>query len=465
MTVTISTTRADVDEVDDDAVGDIRLDRTGPLLPLVGADALVPLVTGEEIRYANLDLAASAPALVAVNDRVQEALAWYSSVHRGAGFHSQVTTAAYESARESVRRFVGGRVDDVVVFTRNTTDSLNLLASAVAVHGPVLALDVEHHANLLPWRRFDVTTIESAATLAETVAALEEELARRHYALLAVTGISNVTGESLPLGHLARVAHRHGARIAVDGAQLVPHRRVDLADRDIDYLAFSGHKLYAPFGAGALIGRRDWLDQAPPHLPGGGAVRQVGLLDTQWRDAPERHEGGTPNSIGVIALAAACETLDRVDGTELQRHEQRLVETLVGRLSRIDGVRIARLWPDSTYPAGIVTFVVDGYPAALVAAVLSAEHGVGVRDGRFCAHPLLRRLGLPDGAVRASVGVGTTSEDVERLGEALEALVLNGPRWTYRVDDGHYVPTDDPRRLPAFLGGGPLAASVDPCLS
>jgi selenocysteine lyase/cysteine desulfurase len=439
--------------------------RTEPLLPVVGADALVPLVTGGEVRYANLDLAASAPALVAVNDRVQEALAWYSSVHRGAGFHSQVTTAAYESARETVRRFVGGRVDDVVVFTKNTTHSLNLLASAVAPHGPVLALDLEHHANLLPWRRFEVTILESQATLVGTVAALEEELARRHYAVLAVTGISNVTGESLPLRHLARVAHRHGTRIAVDGAQLVPHRRVDLEDTEIDYLAFSGHKLYAPFGAGVLVGRRDWLDQAPPHLAGGGAVRNVGLVDTQWRDAPERHEGGTPNSIGVIALAAACEALDLVTRAELQRHEQRLVEALVERLSQIDGVQIARLWPDSVDSAGIVTFVVDGYPAALVAAVLSAEHGIGVRDGRFCAHPLLHRLGLSDGAVRASVGVGTGSDDVARLAEALEALVQNGPRWTYRDDDGHVVPDADPRRLPAFLGGGPLAAAVEPCLS
>jgi selenocysteine lyase/cysteine desulfurase len=440
------------------------LNRIQPLLPVVGADVEVPLVQGRAVRYVNLDIAASAPALTAVNERVQQALTWYASVHRGAGFHSQVSTTAYESARESIRTFVGGRTSDVVVFTRNTTDSLNLLASAVPVGERVLVLDIEHHANLLPWRNAAVTTLVAAETLAGTLAKVEEELGRTRYALLAVTGVSNVTGEALPIGLLATLAHLHGARLAVDGAQLVPHRRVDLATLGIDYLAFSGHKLYAPFGAGVLIGPRDWLDAAPAYLAGGGAIREVGTASTEWAASPQRHEAGSPNTVGVTALAAACDVLGALDPAVLAQHERDLHGQLIEGLAAIDGVHTARIWPDSQDPAGIVIFTVDGYRPGLVAAVLSAEYGIGVRDGRFCAHPLLARMGLPDGAVRASMGVNSSTDDVHRLIEALRAVVATGPSWTYRVENGRYLANNDPRRLPDFLGGGPLGnTAASPC--
>jgi selenocysteine lyase/cysteine desulfurase len=436
------------------------LERIAPLAPVVGSEVAVPLVEGGSVRYANLDVAASAPALTAVSERVEQLLPWYASVHRGAGFHSQVSTAAYETARESVRTFVGGRDTDVVVFTRNTTDSLNLLASAIPAGGRVLVLDIEHHANLLPWRSREVTTLPAADTLAETILRLELELAVGEYALLAVTGVSNVTGESLPLTRLAELAHRYGARLAVDGAQLVPHRRVDLGAQGIDYLAFSGHKLYAPFGAGVVIGARDWLDGAPAYLAGGGAVRQVGPTSVEWVASPERHEAGTPNTVGVAALAAACDVLAALDPDELDEHERTLHGRLIDGLSAINGVHIARIWSDSQEPAGIVTFAVDGYQPGLIAAVLSAEYGIGVRDGRFCAHPLLARFGLREGAVRASIGLNSSSDDVDRLAAAVDEIVRVGPRWTYQLDDGRYLPDHDPRRLPAFLGGGPLGRSA-----
>jgi selenocysteine lyase/cysteine desulfurase len=282
----------------------------GPLADVVGAGLDVPLVTGGSVRYANLDYAASAPALRAVADRVTELLPLYSSVHRGAGYASAVCTSAYEAARATLASFTGARPDDVVVFTRNTTDALNLLAAAVP--GPVVHLDIEHHANLLPWqsRPAGARVVAARATLPETLRAVRDELARTPAALLAVTGASNVTGECLPVAELAGIAHAHGARIAVDGAQLVPHRRVDLAASGIDYLAFSGHKMYAPFGAGALVGHGDWLDAAPPYLAGGGAVREVRLDATDWAASPARHEGGTPNVVGAVALAAACQVVD-----------------------------------------------------------------------------------------------------------------------------------------------------------
>jgi selenocysteine lyase/cysteine desulfurase len=250
----------------------------------------------------------------------------------------------------------------------------------------------------------------------------------------------------------------------VDGAQLVPHRPVDLASLGVDYLAFSGHKLYAPFGAGVLIGPRDWLDAAPAYLAGGGAVREVGIASTEWASSPERHEAGSPNIVGVAALAAACDVLGALDPAVLAKHECDLHRQLIEGLAAIDGVHTARIWPDSEDPAGIVTFTVDGYQPGLVAAVLSAEYGIGVRDGRFCAHPLLARLGLPEGGVRASLGVNSSTDDVYRLIDAVTDLIAAGPSWTYRVENGQYLAYNDPRRLPDFLGGGPLGnTAASPC--
>lgn len=436
-------------------------------LPVVGSDTLVPLVDGRFVTYANLDCAASAPALRAVADRVAEVLPLYASVHRGAGYLSQVSTALYEASRRAIGSFVGARRDDVTVVTRNTTDALNLLAGCVpegvdGAPGRVLVLDVEHHANLLPWQRAagGATVLAAETTVAGTLAALRAELAAAPYALLAVTGASNVTGESLPVAELVAAAHAAGARLALDGAQLVPHRRFSLAETGVDYVAFSGHKTYAPFGSGALVGRRDWLDTGVPYLAGGGAVRQVGVDDVVWTDAPARHEAGSPNVVGAVALAAACDALAALPEGELAEHEAVLRTRLVDGLSAVPGVRVVTAWADAVDPVGVVTFSVVGHDPGLVAAYLSAEHGIGVRDGRFCAHPLLARLGYDAGAVRASVGVGTTLDEVDRLVTALHAYVATGPSAAYEVVDGCWSVVDDPRPLPAGSGLTGLIATA-----
>ncbi|HEX3258963.1 MAG TPA: aminotransferase class V-fold PLP-dependent enzyme, partial [Pseudonocardia sp.] len=209
---------------------------------LVGAHLRVPLVTGGDAPYANLDLAASAPALEDVAAHVTQLLPYYSSVHRGAGYASQVCTGVLEAARDTVGAFLGARPDDVVVFGRNTTDALNLLAAAVP--GEVVCLDVEHHANLLPWRSRRV--VPARATVSATLTALAAALRARPAALVAVTGASNVTGEVLPIAEVVEIAHAAGARVVLDAAQLAPHRRVDIAAWGVDYVAVSGHKLYAP---------------------------------------------------------------------------------------------------------------------------------------------------------------------------------------------------------------------------
>ncbi|ACZ32119.1 Cysteine desulfurase [Xylanimonas cellulosilytica DSM 15894] len=445
-----------------------RVDGIAPALPVVGADTLVPLVDGRRVPYANLDVAASAPALEAVADHVARVLPLYASVHRGAGYLSQVSTALYEQARRTIGAFVGARDDDGVIVTRNTTDALNLLAGclpadpATGQPGRVLVLDIEHHANLLPWQRTtDTTVLTGGPSVAATLAALRDELRESGpYALVATTGASNVTGESLPVAAVVEAAHAAGARVVLDGAQLVPHRPFSLAETGVDYVAYSGHKTYAPYGAGALVGRRDWLDAGTPYLAGGGAVKRVRVTETAWHDGPARHEAGSPNVIGAVALAAAADALRAVDPAELALHEAALRDRLVVGLGNLDRVQVVRCWDDAVDPVGVVTFTVTGYDPGLVAAYLSAEHGIGVRDGRFCAHPLLGRLGFDAGAVRASVGVGTPGSDVERLIAAVAALVEHGPQAQYDVVDGLWVVVDDPRPVPEGLGLDGLLATA-----
>jgi selenocysteine lyase/cysteine desulfurase len=415
----------------------------GPLAELADAVTEVPLVDGTTTRFVNFDYAASAPPLASVHRVVTTTLAHYASIHRGQSYLSRVSTAAYERARSIVGEALGAREDDVTVFTRNTTDALTLLAAATP--GRVVHLDIEHHANLLPWRAGQWSAVLAQPTAQATLAALERELLRSPAALVTVTGASNVTGECPPLAALAQIAHRHGARLAVDGAQLAPHRVIDMSATGIDYLGCSGHKLYAPYGAGALIGRRDWLDAAAPHQPGGGAVLSVGLDHVQWKTSPARHEGGTPNLVGAVSLGAAFEALHEIGFEAVREHEQELYGQLVEGLARLS-IRPLRIWPDHEDLVGVASFNVPGHRADLVAAYLSAEHGIGVRGGKFCAHPLLERFGLSDaGAVRASIGLGTSSEDVAALLQALDRLISDGPGWAYAVRDGYVSPTPDPR--------------------
>jgi selenocysteine lyase/cysteine desulfurase len=421
-----------------------------PLLPTVGRDTRTPLVTGGDVVLAGLDNAATAPALQAVADHVVSVLPYYGSVHRGAGLTSRVSTDLYEAARAELGRFVGAREDDVVVITRNTTDALTLLAHSLPTGASVVHLDVEHHANILPWRGHHARVVVGAATVGETLEALEAELRRHPTALLAVTGASNVTGEALPLAAVVDLAHRNGARVVVDAAQLAPHRRIDLTGSGVDYVAFSGHKLYAPFGAGALIGRRDWLDAAPAYLPGGGSVREVSAAGVTWLPSPARHEGGTPNLLGAVALATAARTLAALPDRALEDHERSLHLRLERGLDTVPGLTRLRLWTDSADRVAVSSFVIDGWDSGLVATVLSAEHGVAVRDGRFCAHPLLARLSPSGVAVRASIGAGTGSADIDRLVSGLRSLVADGPRWTYQRTEAGWAAVDDPRRIDPF---------------
>lgn len=435
---------------------------TTPAIPgVVGSALRVPLVTGERVEYANLDHAASAPCLAQVRDAVDELLPWYASVHRGAGFASQVSTRVYEQARDSVRRFLGARSSDTVVFTRNTTDSLNLLARSLPRHTSVVLFDSEHHAALLPWRGPNVRRVRTPGSAAEAVQVLDRALADcpEGPRLVVVTGASNVTGELWPVAELAKVARDHGARVALDAAQLAPHRPVDLRALDVDYAVLSGHKIYAPFGAGVLVGRADWLQAADPYLVGGGATRKVtdhgDRLGVAWSAVPERHEAGSPNVVGVHALAVACDVLGR-HWEQTVEHERVLLERLRSGLATIPGLRELSIFGADQDRVGVVSFTVGGHDAGYLAAALSAEHGIGVRDGAFCAHIVVNRLLDRAGAheqraLRASLGLGSTVDHVDRLVAALRALVTEGPGWSYTQQDGRWVPENDQRPLPPFL--------------
>ena len=423
---------------------------------VVGADELVPTIHGDLLTYANFDHGASTPALASVAAAVEAATRTYSSVHRGKGWNSRVSSALYEAARDEVARFVGARPGDEVIFTRNTTDSFNLLASALPRDTLVLVFSSEHHATLLPWDARRTVRLPVPVTTADAEALLRAGLAEtahhRGPRLVVLNGASNVTGEYWPLDRLVPIAKAAGARVAVDAAQLAPHGRVDLTELDVDYVAFSGHKIYAPYGAGVLAGRSDWLDAARPYLAGGGATKEVGQHHTEWQRGPARHEAGSPNTLGAIALAAACSALSE-HHQALVAHERTITERLTAGLRAIDGVTTYSVFGDDHDRAPVVTFTVDGLDPSLVSAALSAEYAIGVRDGKFCAHLLVDAL-LEDAgetvssAIRVSAGLATTEEHVERLLTAVAQLAAEGPGTAYTHVDGHgWEPADDPRDL------------------
>jgi len=442
---------------------------------LVGSGQLVPCLDGVERPAVELDQAASTQAHPAVADRVSEFLPWYSSVHRGAGFRSRRATAAYEEARRAVLAFAGrdGDGPDVAILCRNTTEAINHLAYRLRLdHTDVVVTTVvEHHANLLPWgriaeRRYVECGIDGTFTTGDVVAALDA--GPRKPALLAVTGASNVSGWLPPIEEIIAAAHQRGVPVLVDAAQLAPHRPLPA---EADFLALSGHKLYAPFGSGALIGPRALFETGDPFLAGGGAVDLVGLDEVVWTAPPDREEAGSPNVVGAVALHAAIDALAGIGWDAIAAHERELAGRLHGGLSAIDGVRL--LGPVGAEAPGaetlpIAPFVVEGMHHALVAARLSAEHGIAVRHGCFCAHPyVIRLLGMDDdavdayrkevlggdhrgipGAVRASAGLGTSGADIDALVSAVADLAAGSPPPVPYVQDtatGDFLPvTDEP---------------------
>ncbi|MBD3400265.1 MAG: aminotransferase class V-fold PLP-dependent enzyme [Candidatus Coatesbacteria bacterium] len=433
---------------------------------VIGLERSVPLPAGAETKYINFDNAASTPALEPVRDKVDELLEWYSSIHRGTGYKSTIATEIYEEARRVVAAFVGADpATHQVVFTVNTTVALNRLACCLPrpENAAVLISPMEHHSNELPWRRccetFYLPLDETGRIDLEAAERRIAELADR-LLLVAVTGASNITGRLTPLHELARICHAHGTRIVVDAAQLGAHSPLDVEPAEpgahLDFIVLAGHKMYAPFGGAAIIGRADALESCLPACVGGGTVKLVTRERVVWADPPELLEPGTPNVVGAVALAAAAEFLRGVGFDWIVEHERELTARLLRGMADIDGVILygGADVDDLDDRLGVVSFNLDDYHHSLTAAALSYEGGIGVRNGCFCAHPyVIDLLGVDDdtfntqaeamlagdrrrilGMVRASLGLYNSPAEVDTLLELLSRLAAEGPALEYEQD-------------------------------
>ncbi|MCR4440027.1 MAG: aminotransferase class V-fold PLP-dependent enzyme [bacterium] len=452
---------------------------------IVGWGRTVPLLDGRQARYVNLDNAATTPPLVDVVETLKEFLPYYASVHRGAGFKSRWSTMAFEEAREIVAKFVGANLrHDTVIFGLNATGAINKLSYRLCLPRDFVVIStlLEHHSNDLPWRR----RAQVVRVRATPDGPLDEEDFDRQlqkYAgrigLVAVTGASNVTGYLPPIHRLARKAHEAGAEILVDAAQLAPHRPIDMKPphdpEHLDYVVISAHKMYAPFGSGALIGPKAAFLCGDPEYCGGGAVQAVTTEHVDWADPPDREEAGTPNVVGAVAMAAAAKALMEIGMERIAAREEKLVHYALSKLRKVKGVILY----GETDPAkahervGVIPFNVEGVHHALVAAVLGYEGGIGVRNGCFCAHPYVVHLlgltraqaegwrtkvlagdrsGLP-GMVRASFGCYTREEDIDRWVEMLERIARKDfARYELNPGTGEFSPTGYSDPEPKLFG-------------
>jgi cysteine desulfurase/selenocysteine lyase len=441
----------------------------------VGLDVKTPVLDGSQRRYTNFDNAASTPSLTSAQKALNDFSEYYSSVHRGTGFKSQLSTQVYEQARNIVLNFVGANAQThTCIFGKNTTEAVNKLARRFPFtkeRNIVLTSSMEHHSNDLPWRA--VTEVIHIALLPDgRLNEADFDAKLRQYAdqvaLVAITGASNVTGYINPIHRLAEKTHTAGAQIAIDAAQLAPHRKLDMRSLDdpshIDFLTISAHKMYAPFGTGALIGRKDTLEKGIPDMVGGGTVEIVTLKDVSWAKLPDRDEAGSPNVVGAVALAAAIQQLEVFGMDAVADHEAELTKHLLTRLGQIPGIEIyGDLDPaNSANRLGVVPINLKGKSHFLVAAILGHEFGIGVRNGCFCAHPyLLHILGLPPedaedirdqmqagnrsdmpGLVRISFGLYNSIEEIDLLLSALLKIAQDdySGKYVQDISSGEFHP-------------------------
>lgn len=451
----------------------------------VGLQIPVPLLSGGQRPYINFDNAASTPPLRVVRDGVNAFLDYYASVHRGTGYKSQLSTWAFEQARQRCLHFVGADPHThTCVFVKNTTEAINKLSRRMGLspEDVVLTTTMEHHSDDLPWRA--VCQVHHVGLLAD--GRLDEQdydrLLGEHQGqvrLVAVTGASNVTGYLNPLHRLARKAHAAGALILADCAQLAPHRPLDIRPESdpehLDFVAFSAHKMYAPYGTGALIGRKAFFELGVPDMVGGGTVEVVTLEDVAWAGPPDREEAGSPNVVGAVALALAIGELQAIGLSTVAAHEAELTAHALKRLAQVPGLRLFgdREPGHAAERLGVIPFSLEGRSHFEVAAILGHEHAIGVRSGCFCAHPyVLHLLGLDrersaqarqrilegdrremPGMVRASFGLYNTLEEVDTLADALQAIARGEIRGRYRQDpeSGEYLPERPPLDFSSVL--------------
>ncbi|MCL2527877.1 MAG: aminotransferase class V-fold PLP-dependent enzyme [Defluviitaleaceae bacterium] len=406
-----------------------------------GLDALVTLDNGQQIPAINLDNAATTPPFKQVMAEIDQQMTMYGSIGRGKGQKSAHTTDVYVDARETIKDFVGANDEKYTVFyTANTTDGINKLASALikSKRDMVLTTRMEHHANDLPWRARARVVYAEVDTQGRLIIDDIERLLKRYRGLIkyvTVTAASNATGYVNEVHHIARLAHKYGAKIIVDGAQIAAHREFSMIscnpEESIDFFVFSAHKMYAPYGGGAVVGLKEELDKHIPAFYGGGMVEAVFDKRVCYAPAPDSYEAGSPNYPGLVSMAASIKILKSIGFEYIAQHEQQLIQRAIQGLTQVPGIK---LYGDNYYTddrVGIVVFNLKGMASADVADYLAGQHGIAVRHGAFCAHPYVRRLTQepeckgctpPAGMVRVSFGIYNSAEDVDALVTAMKEL-------------------------------------------
>ncbi len=404
-----------------DGHGALRAERVRADFPILSRE-----VHGRALVY--LDSAASSQEPRAV----LEAIAHYSThlhanVHRGVHALSQEATAAFEGARETVRRFINARSAREIIFTRGTTEAINLVARSWGAGNlrpgdEVLITQLEHHSNIVPWQMICAAT--GARLRAVPISAAGEvnlsdfeELIGARTRLLAVAHVSNALGTVLPVEGIIQLAHRRGIPVLLDGAQAIAHHRVDVQQLDCDFYAFSGHKVYGPTGIGVLYGRESLLAAMPPWQGGGDMILTVAIEGSTYNELPWKFEAGTPNISGAVGLGAALDYLDMLGRERVAAHEQLLLERATGQLSAISGLKLVGTAAEK---AAVVSFTLQGIHPHDVGTILDRE-GIAVRSGHHCAMPVMTYFGLP-ATVRASFGCYNTFADIDRLVAGLESV-------------------------------------------
>ncbi len=397
-----------------------------------------------------LDNAATSQKPQAVIDAITEAYThWNSNIHRGVHHLSQLATMKHEEARKAVAEFIGAKSSDEIIFTKGTTDSINALAFSFGeafVHegDEIIVSAVEHHSNIVPWQMLCARKkavlrhipLQADQTLdTEAFKGLLSEKTK----LVSVAHVSNVLGIINPVEEIIRLAHEKGVPVCIDGAQSVPHMKVDVQALDCDFLAFSGHKMYGPTGIGVLYGKREWLEKLPPHEGGGEMINHVRWSGTTYNELPYKFEAGTPNFVGSYALHKAIEYMQSVGLETIEAHERELTEYCEERLKGIqvmgDGLRV-KVYAAGQPKAGVISFNVYSHQPSAVSrqpseglihpfdiGTLLDQQGVAVRTGHHCAEPLIDDLGVP-GTVRVSFGLYNDKSDVDALIAALEKAIM-----------------------------------------
>lgn len=444
---------------------------------VVGLHEEVVLLDGSRRPYVNFDNASSTPTLLPVQEKINEFSKWYSNVHRGTGFKSQLSSWVFEEARHIIAEFVKADTKSSIIFCKNTTEAINKLAGrfrcpAAGEEKPIILTTImEHHSNELPWRKVgDVIHIELNQDGTIDHKDFDEKLNkyRGRIQLVAVTGASNVTGYINPVHELARKVHKIGAQIVVDAAQLAPHRPIDVRSSDdpehLDYLAFSAHKMYAPYGIGVLVTAKNVFEIGTPQHVGGGTVDIVSLESVYWKELPDREEAGTPDIVGVVALAKVIKLINEVGFESIIEHEAELTSYALERFTEMPEIVIyGDKNPANAHKRlGVIAINVKGIDHALAAAILSYEGGIGVRNGCFCAHPYVKRLlgiGRDDagkveeyilardrskipGTMRVSFGMYNTKEEIDHLCDILKMIIAGQYKGKYLLDKrrGEYYP-------------------------